>query len=70
MEALALQTYTPTVNLEDDTSYISVFEAKIIITRVKQIDTPVYFLQKCLDNGLFVKAYEKSIVRSNYQPVY
>ena len=70
MEALSIQTEAPTVNLEDNTSYISVVEAKTIITRVKKIDTPVYFLQKCLDNGLFVKTYEKSIVRSNYQPVY
>ena len=45
MEALALHTGAPTVHWENETSYISVVEAKIVTPRVKHIDTPVCFLQ-------------------------
>ena len=45
MEALALQTSAPTVHWEYNTSYISVFEDKIVTPRVKQIHIPVCFLQ-------------------------
>ena len=41
MEALALQTGAPTVHWEENTSCISVIEAKIVTPRVKQIYIPV-----------------------------
>ena len=62
MEALALHTAAPTVHWEDNTSYISVVEAKIFTLRVKHFDIPVYFLQEHFDNGLFLSKYEKSSV--------
>ena len=45
MEVLEIHTGAPTVNWEDNTSCISVVEAKIITTRVKHIDIPACFLQ-------------------------
>ena len=45
MEASALHTGSPTVHWEDNTSCISVVEAKIVTPRVKHIDIPVCFLQ-------------------------
>ena len=60
MEALALYTGAPTVHWEDNTSCISVVEAKRVTTRVKHIDIPVCFLQEQFDNGLFLPKYEKS----------
>ena len=62
MEALALSTGAPTVHWEDNTSCISVVEAKIVTPRVKHIDIPVCFLQEQFDNGLFLPKYEKSSV--------
>ena len=62
MEDLALQTGAPTVNWEDNTSFIYVVEAKIGTPRVKKIDIPVYFLQEQFENGLFLPEYEKSSV--------
>ena len=62
MEYLALQTGAPRVNWEDNTSCISVVEAKIVTPRVKHIDIPVCFLQQQFDNGLFLPKYEKSSV--------
>ena len=44
MEALALYTDAPTLNWEDNTSCISVVEAKRVTPRVKHIDIPVCFL--------------------------
>ena len=66
MEALALYTGAPTVHWKDNTSCISVVEAKIVTPRVKNIDIPVCFLQEKFDNGLFLPSYEKSSV----MPVY
>ena len=43
LEALALYTRAPTVNWEDNTSCISVVEAKIVTPRVNYIDIPVFF---------------------------
>ena len=60
MEVLEIHTGAPTVNWEDNTSCISVVEAKIITTRVKHIDIPACFLQQKFDNGLFITKYEKS----------
>ena len=54
LEALALYTGAPTVHWEDNTSCISIVEAKIVTTRVKYIDIPVCFLQEKFDNGLFL----------------
>ena len=48
MEALALQTVTPTVHWEDNTGCISVVESKIVTPRGKHIDIPVCFLQEQL----------------------
>ena len=62
MEALALYTGAPTVHWEDNTSCISVVEAKIVTTRVKHDDIPVCFLREQFDNGLFLPKYEKSSV--------
>ena len=62
MEALALYTGAPTVHWEDNTSCISVVEAKIVTPRVKHIDIPVCFLQEQFDNGLFLPKYENSSV--------
>ena len=45
MEALALYTGAPTEHWEDNTSCISVVEAKRVTPRVKHIDIPVYFQQ-------------------------
>ena len=54
MEALALSTGATTVHWEDNTSCISVVEAKRVTPRVKHIDIPVCFLQEKIDNGLFL----------------
>ena len=48
MEALALHNGALTAHLEDNTSCISVVEAKMVTPRVKHIGIPVYFLQKRL----------------------
>ena len=45
MEALALHTGAPTVNLEENTTCISVVETEIVTPRIKHIDNNVYFLQ-------------------------
>ena len=45
MEALAFHTGVPTLYWEDNTSCISVVEAKIVNPRVKHIYIPVCFLQ-------------------------
>ena len=45
MEALALHTGAPTIHWEDNTSCISVLEAKIVTPRVKHMDILVCFLQ-------------------------
>ena len=45
MEALALHTGASTLHWEDNTSFISVVEAKIATHRVKHIDITVFFLQ-------------------------
>ena len=66
MEALALHTGAPTVHSEENTSCISIFEAKIVTPRVKQIHIPVCFLQEQFDNGLFIPKYEKSSVMPAY----
>ena len=62
MEALALHTGAPTINLEDNTSCISVVEAKRVTLRVKHIDITVCFLQEQFENGLFLPKYKKSSV--------
>ena len=46
MEALALHTGAPTVHWEDNTSFISFVEAKIVTHRVKRIDISFCFLQE------------------------
>ena len=59
MEALALHTGTPTIHWEDNTSFISFVEAKIVTPRVKHIDIPVCFILEQYYNGLFITEYEK-----------
>ena len=54
-KALALYTGAPTVHWKDNTSCISVVEAKTVTPRVKHIDFPVCFLQEQFDNGLFLQ---------------
>ena len=49
MEALAPHTGAPTVHWKDNTSFISVVEAKIVTTKVKQIGIPVCFLLEQFD---------------------
>ena len=62
MEALALHTGTPIAHMEDNTSCIYVVEAKIVTTRVKNIEIPVCFLQEHFDNGLFIQKKTRSKV--------
>ena len=62
MEALALHTGAPTILWEDNTSCISVVEARIVTPRIKQIEIPICFIQEHFDNGLFIPKYEKSSV--------
>ena len=62
MEALAPHTGAPTLHWEDNTSFISVLEAKIVTPIVTHIDIPVCFLQEKFDNGVFLQKYEKSSV--------
>ena len=64
MEALALHTGVPTVHWEDNTSCISIIEAKRVTPRVKHIYIPVFFLQDQFENGLLLKKYEKSSIMS------
>ena len=45
MEAVALHTGAVILHWEDNTSFISVVEAKIVTPIVKHIDIPVCFLQ-------------------------
>ena len=59
MEALELQTGTSTVHWEENTSFISAVEAKIVTPRVKHIDITVCFLQEKIDNGLFIPKHNK-----------
>ena len=59
MKSIAPHTGAPTVHCEDNTSYISVVESKIVIPRVKQIDILVYFLQEQFENGILITKYEK-----------
>ena len=66
MEALEIHTGSSTVHLKDNQFFIYVFEAKRVTPRVKHIDVPVCFLQKKIDNDIFVPKYEKSSV----MPVY
>ena len=60
MESLALHTGAPTVNWEEKISCISVVGSKRVTPRVKDIDIPVYFLQKQFDDGLFIQKYDNS----------
>ena len=62
MEALALHTGAPTVHWEDNTTCISVFEAKRVTPIFKHIDILICFIQEQFDNGLFLPKYEKSSV--------
>ena len=62
MEAVALHTGAVILHWEDNTSFISVVEAKIVTPIVKHIDIPVYFLQDQFYNRIFVPKYEKSCV--------
>ena len=62
MEALALHTGATTVHWEDNTSCISIVEAKIVTPKVKHIDITVCFQQEQFDNGLFLPKYENSSV--------
>ena len=48
MEALALHTGATTVHWEDNTSCISVVEAKRVTPRVKHIDIPIFFYKNNL----------------------
>ena len=60
MKALALHTGAPTVHWEDNRSFVSFVEAKIVTPRVKHIHIPVCFLQQQFDNSLFIPKYDKS----------
>ena len=48
MEVLEFYTGAPTVHWDDNTSCISVVEAKIVTPRVKHVDIPVCFLQRAI----------------------
>ena len=62
MEDLALHTGATTVRQEDNTSFISFVDAKIVTTRFKQIDITVCFIQEKFENGIFLPKYEKSSI--------
>ena len=62
MEALELHTGVPVVHWEDNTSSISVVEAKRVTPRVKHIDIIVCFIQEQFDSGLFLTKYENSSI--------
>ena len=62
MKALSLHTSAQKLHCEDNTSFISIFEAKRFTPRVKHIDIPVCFLQEQINNSLFIPRYEKSSV--------
>ena len=66
MEALSLPTGALIVHWEDNTSCISIVEAKRVTPRVKQMYIPVCFIQKQFDNDLFLPKYEKSSVIQSY----
>ena len=55
MEVLALHTGAPRVHWEDNTSCISIFEAKMVTHRVKHIEIPVSFLQEQFYNGFLLQ---------------
>ena len=54
MESLALRNSAPTVHWEDNTSFISIVEAKRVTPRVKNMVIPLCFVQEKFDNGLFL----------------
>ena len=54
MEALSLHIDAPTVYWEDNTSFISVVEDKIVSPIFKHVYIPVCFLQEKFNNGLFI----------------
>ena len=62
MEVLALHTSAPTVHLEDNTSFISVVEAKIVTPIVKHIYIPVCFITEQFYNSFFIPKYNNSSV--------
>ena len=62
MKSLSLHTGALTVNWEDNTSCISVVEAKIYTPIFKNIYISVSFLQEIFDNGIFVPKYDNSSV--------
>ena len=66
MESLALHTVAPIVHWEDNTSFISVVEAKMVTPRVKQIDILVCSLLEQFYNGIFVANYDNSSVMLTY----
>ena len=66
MEALAIQTGSPTVYWEYNKIYIYVVESKRVTTRFKHIGITDWFLQKKIDNGFFIPKYEKSSVMTSY----
>ena len=55
-------TGAPTVHWDDNTSCISVVEAKIITPRIKHIYIPVCFLQEQFENCLFLVEYDNASV--------
>ena len=52
MDFLVIDNGELTLYWENNTSYISVFAAKRVTPRVKNIDIPVCFLQKQYGNGV------------------
>ena len=66
MEALVLHTGAHTVYLEDNTSFISVVESKIVTPGVKRMNITVCFLKYQFENGLFIPKYENQSVMPEY----
>ena len=62
MDFLVIENGELTLYWENNTSYISVFAAKRVTPRVKNIDIPVCFLQKQYGNGIFIPVYEKYVI--------
>ena len=59
MESIALQTGAKTVHWEDNTSCISIVEAKAVTPILKNIEIPVCSLQEKFENGTIITKHEK-----------
>ena len=62
MEYLGIPTGPLTVKWEENTSCISIVEAKWISPRVKHTETSIYFLKGKYNKDIFTPKYEKATI--------